>query len=233
MRSAPPSSPSRSARFRRSSSSARIHRDAHWSSSGRSSRSAFLMFSISVAWLLILGRSGPLNALLNAWFGIEPIDVYSMWGMIVIEGVGFTPLTFLLMSSVLKSTDASFEEASMMSGARPLDDVLESDVAHGSARCAGAGAPGLHPRVRILRSAGARRSRRQHQRADDGHLPGFAFDGDSGLRRIGSLFHLPSVHRGASAARGTIACRKMPTNIRRSPAKVTGRASSISAAGVI
>ena len=73
-----------------------------------------------VAWLLILGRSGPLNALLNQWFGIEPIDVYSMWGMIVIEGVGFTPLTFLLMSSVLKSTDASFEEASMMSGARPL-----------------------------------------------------------------------------------------------------------------
>ena len=73
-----------------------------------------------VAWLLILGRSGPLNALLNSWFGIEPINVYSMWGMIVIEGVGFTPLTFLLMSSVLKSTDASFEEASMMSGARPL-----------------------------------------------------------------------------------------------------------------
>ena len=74
----------------------------------------------TVAWLLILGREGPLNVLLHSWFGIAPVDVYSMWGMIVIEGVGFTPLTFLLMSSVLKSTDAAFEEASMMSGARPL-----------------------------------------------------------------------------------------------------------------
>ncbi len=73
-----------------------------------------------VAWLLILGRSGPLNGWLNLMFGIDPINVYSMWGMIVIEGVGFTPLTFLLMSSVLKGIDASFEEASMMSGARPL-----------------------------------------------------------------------------------------------------------------
>jgi iron(III) transport system permease protein len=43
-----------------------------------------------------------------------------MWGMIVIEGVGFAPLTFLLMSAVLRSTDASFEEAAMMSGAGPL-----------------------------------------------------------------------------------------------------------------
>ncbi|HWG06544.1 MAG TPA: iron ABC transporter permease, partial [Beijerinckiaceae bacterium] len=73
-----------------------------------------------VAWLLILGRSGPINAFLNSTFGIDPINVYSMWGMIVIEGVGFTPLTFLLMSSVMKGIDASFEEASMMSGARPL-----------------------------------------------------------------------------------------------------------------
>ena len=40
--------------------------------------------------------------------------------MILIEGVGFAPLTFLLMSAVLRSTDASFEEAAMMSGAGPL-----------------------------------------------------------------------------------------------------------------
>lgn len=74
-----------------------------------------------VAWLLILGRSGPVNAALQHAFGSAVgINVYSMWGMIVIEGVNFVPLTFLLMSSVLRATDASFEEASMMSGARPL-----------------------------------------------------------------------------------------------------------------
>jgi iron(III) transport system permease protein len=77
-----------------------------------------------VAWLLLLGRAGPVNGLieiLRGATGAGPVlDVYSMWGMILIEGVGFTPLTFLLMSSVLRSTDASFEEASMMSGAGPL-----------------------------------------------------------------------------------------------------------------
>ncbi len=43
-----------------------------------------------------------------------------MWGMILIEGVGFAPLAFFLMSAVLRSTAASFEEAALMSGAGPL-----------------------------------------------------------------------------------------------------------------
>jgi iron(III) transport system permease protein len=76
-----------------------------------------------VAWLLLLGRTGPLNALITLVSGGPEgpaLDVYSMWGMIVIEGVGFAPLTFLLMSAVLRSTDASFEEAAMMSGAGPV-----------------------------------------------------------------------------------------------------------------
>jgi iron(III) transport system permease protein len=75
-----------------------------------------------VAWLLLLGRAGPVNDLIAFLRGAEgpALDVYSTWGMILIEGVGFAPLTFLLMSSVLRSTDASFEEAAMMSGAGPL-----------------------------------------------------------------------------------------------------------------
>lgn len=77
-----------------------------------------------VAWLLLLGRAGPVNELIELLRGSPgagpALDVYSMWGMILIEGVGFAPLTFLLMSAVLRSTDASFEEASMMSGAGPL-----------------------------------------------------------------------------------------------------------------
>ena len=75
----------------------------------------------TVSWLLLLGRSGPVNDLLALIFQRPQIlDVYSLWGMMLIEGVGFVPLTFLLMSSVLRSTDASFEEAAMMSGASPL-----------------------------------------------------------------------------------------------------------------
>jgi iron(III) transport system permease protein len=75
----------------------------------------------TVAWLLLLGRSGPVNDLLAFIFQRpQVLDVYSLWGMMLIEGVGFVPLTFLLMSAVLRSTDASFEEAAMMSGASPL-----------------------------------------------------------------------------------------------------------------
>jgi iron(III) transport system permease protein len=75
----------------------------------------------TVAWLLLLGRAGPFNDLIS---GLTQsggsINVYSMWGMVLIEGVGFVPLTFLLMSAVLRSTDAAFEEAAMMSGAAPI-----------------------------------------------------------------------------------------------------------------
>ncbi len=74
-----------------------------------------------VAWLLLLGRSGPVNdAILTLTQREQAIDVYSMWGMALIEGVGFVPLTFLLMSAVLRSMDASFEEAAIMAGASPL-----------------------------------------------------------------------------------------------------------------
>ncbi len=77
-----------------------------------------------VAWLLLLGRTGPVNALIEHISGaageLPAFDVYSLWGMILIEGIGFVPLTFLLMAAVLRATDSSFEEAALMSGAGPL-----------------------------------------------------------------------------------------------------------------
>ena len=75
-----------------------------------------------VAWLLLLGRNGPVNGLIEHVIGINgpAFNVYSIWGMVLIEGVGFAPLTFLLMSAVLRSTDATFEDAAMVSGAGPF-----------------------------------------------------------------------------------------------------------------
>lgn len=80
----------------------------------------------TVGWLLLLGKSGPVNDALT-WMtgaGAPLLNVYSMWGMILIEGVSFVPLTFLLMSAVLKGIDTSFEEAAMASGARPVRTFL-------------------------------------------------------------------------------------------------------------
>ena len=75
-----------------------------------------------VAWLLLLGRNGPVNGLIEHVIGISgpAFNVYSIWGMVLIEGVGFAPLTFLLMSAVLRLTDATFEDAAMVSGAGPF-----------------------------------------------------------------------------------------------------------------
>jgi iron(III) transport system permease protein len=74
-----------------------------------------------VAWLLLLGRAGPVNDAIQFLSGrAQAIDVYSMGGMAAIEGIGFVPLTFLLMSAALRSMDASFEEAAIMAGAHPL-----------------------------------------------------------------------------------------------------------------
>jgi iron(III) transport system permease protein len=73
----------------------------------------------TISFLLLLGKTGPLNQLLMAITGAtEPLfNVYSLHGMILIQGIEYTPLCFLLLSSVFRSTDAAFEEASMMSGA--------------------------------------------------------------------------------------------------------------------
>jgi iron(III) transport system permease protein len=86
----------------------------------------------TVAWLLLLGRAGPLNDLI-AFITQQPqaINVYSMWGMILIEGIGFVPLAFLLMSAVFRSMDASFEEAAIVAGASPLRAFWEVTIRMG------------------------------------------------------------------------------------------------------
>jgi iron(III) transport system permease protein len=78
-----------------------------------------------VAWLLFLGKAGPLNVLLQQLFGgAGPyINVYSLTGMIFIEGMLWSPLAFLLLSPVFRNSDASFEEAANICGAGLLSTL--------------------------------------------------------------------------------------------------------------
>ena len=73
----------------------------------------------TISFLLLLGRTGPVNQILMWITGsAEPVlNVYTLAGMIMVQGIEYTPLCFLLLSAVFRSTDAAFEEASMMSGA--------------------------------------------------------------------------------------------------------------------
>ncbi len=74
---------------------------------------------LTVGWLLALGKSGPVNLAAGYLFGGPGpfFDVYSLTGMILIEGFAWSPLCFLLLSAVFRSTDAGLEEAALMSGA--------------------------------------------------------------------------------------------------------------------
>jgi iron(III) transport system permease protein len=71
-----------------------------------------------VSWLLVFGKSGPVNDLLHGLFGDgASVNIYSMTGMIVVEGFAWAPLAFLLLSSTFRNFDAALEEAAAMSGA--------------------------------------------------------------------------------------------------------------------
>src|SRR5882672_6158981 len=63
----------------------------------------------TISFLLLLGRTGPLNQFLMWLTGsTNPIfDVYTMGGMILVQGIEYTPLCFLLLSSVFRSNDAT------------------------------------------------------------------------------------------------------------------------------
>jgi iron(III) transport system permease protein len=79
------------------------------------------------AWLFVLGRSGPLNAILMAMTGsTQPVfNVYSLTGMVLIEGFLWSPLAFLLLSAVFRTANADFEEAARMSGAGILRTLAQ------------------------------------------------------------------------------------------------------------
>lgn len=82
------------------------------------------------AWLFLLGKSGPFNDLYRAVSGdAEPLfNVYSMWGMILIEGFLWSPLVFLLLSATFRSANADMEEAARMSGASVLQTVWHISI---------------------------------------------------------------------------------------------------------
>ncbi|HEY6720550.1 MAG TPA: iron ABC transporter permease, partial [Burkholderiales bacterium] len=74
----------------------------------------------TVAWILLGSpKIGILNLALQGWFGLErpPFDVYSLWGMIWVDGLHYSPMAFLLMTAAFRAMDPSLEESATMSGA--------------------------------------------------------------------------------------------------------------------
>ncbi|MFM2130736.1 MAG: hypothetical protein RL477_2282 [Pseudomonadota bacterium] len=73
----------------------------------------------AMAYVLLLSpRIGFINKAIEP-LGLGPINIYSLGGMIFIEGLRLVPTAFLMLVPLLRSMDPSLEEAAAMSGAGP------------------------------------------------------------------------------------------------------------------
>jgi iron(III) transport system permease protein len=71
------------------------------------------------AWLLFFGKAGPVNQLYRSLTGSFDvlINIYSLPGMIMVEGFLWSPLAFLLVGATLRNANPELEEAARVSGA--------------------------------------------------------------------------------------------------------------------
>lgn len=75
---------------------------------------------MAIGWVMLLSpRTGFFNHLLMGVFGLEdaPINIYSLGGMIFVEGLALVPSTFLILSPAFRNMDPGLEEAAFTSGA--------------------------------------------------------------------------------------------------------------------
>jgi iron(III) transport system permease protein len=74
---------------------------------------------VSISWVMLLNPSnGLINAGLVQILGVEkgPFNIYSMAGLIFVEGLILTPLAFLIIAAAMKSMDPSLEESAKTLG---------------------------------------------------------------------------------------------------------------------
>ncbi|WP_298012971.1 iron ABC transporter permease [uncultured Castellaniella sp.] len=77
-----------------------------------------LLFSVS--WALLLNPSnGLLNLFLKDFLGLSasPFDIYTLEGMILVEGLLNMPIAYLIIAPAMASFDGALEEASRVGGA--------------------------------------------------------------------------------------------------------------------
>ncbi len=77
----------------------------------------------TVSWMLLASpKIGLLNVALQWLFGTDYVffNIYTMVGMIWVDGLHYSPIAFLLMTAAFRSMDPALEESAQMSGASIL-----------------------------------------------------------------------------------------------------------------
>jgi iron(III) transport system permease protein len=78
---------------------------------------------ITISWVLLLNPSnGLINVALIRLLGLKkaPFNIYSLPGLIFVEGLDLTPLAFLIIAAALKSMDPALEESAKTLGSNDL-----------------------------------------------------------------------------------------------------------------
>ncbi len=78
----------------------------------------------TISWIFLASPEiGLLNAGLEPLLGFAPFDIFTLRGMIWVEGLHSSPIVFLLMVAAFRSMDPSLEESALMSGASRLQTL--------------------------------------------------------------------------------------------------------------
>jgi iron(III) transport system permease protein len=77
----------------------------------------------TVSWIMLASpKIGIINLALQAMFNTDTVfvNIYTMAGMIWVDGLHYSPMAFLLMTAAFRSMDPALEEQAAMSGASVL-----------------------------------------------------------------------------------------------------------------
>ena len=85
-------------------------------------------FAVALGWVFLLHpRVGIINQALMSLFAFQeaPLNIASIVGMGLIEGMSLSPVVFIMTAIVFRTMDASFEESARMSGATLMQTLRE------------------------------------------------------------------------------------------------------------
>ena len=79
-------------------------------------------FISGIGWVILANpTNGVINEVLRALPGIGgedgPLNIYSAYGFVFVQGINFVPATFLLVAAAFRAMDVRMEEAAVISGA--------------------------------------------------------------------------------------------------------------------
>ena len=77
-------------------------------------------FLLAISWIILLSpRTGVINSLAMGAFGLDtpPFNIYSLGGMVFVEGLALVPSAFLILAPAARNLDPNLEESALVSGA--------------------------------------------------------------------------------------------------------------------